>query len=209
MAFSMVDLVKLVVLVKMHDIDGMDDMDGVDNMDDVDKMVNRDDMANRVSKCKEKRKVLEEQALSHLFIRNIDYLIDNIQSSKENIQTALDQIANNMNKDRNHTDLRSLNREKFAETLGLVSYKLTDNKILSPAAQGKGTNETTRKTFPEKNAEERTNENTKNAFPEQNAEDLLDPFWFCGRPCGQLGAVEESKTPKRNERQLTFQLWRM
>ena len=97
-----------------------------------------------------------------------------------------------MNKDSNHTDLRSLNREKFAETLGLVSYKLTDNKILSPAAQGKSTNENTRNTFPEKNAEERTNENTKSTFPGKNAEDLLDPFWFCGLPCGQLGVVEKS-----------------
>ena len=148
-------------------------------------MVNMDDMANRdrtsLSKWEEKRKVLEEQALSHLFIRNIDYLIDNIQSSKENIQTALDHIANNMNKDSNHTDLRSLNREKFAEALGLVLYKETDNKILLPA-RGKS-----------------TNENTKSTFPGKNAEDLLDPFWFCGRPCGQLGVVEESETPKRNE----------
>ena len=198
----MVDFVKLVVLVKMHDIDGMDDMDGVDNMDDVDSIDDMDEMVNRdrsrVSKCKEKRKVLEEQALSHLFIRNIDYLIDNIQSSKENIQTALDQIANNMNKDSNHTDLRSLNREKFAEALGLALYKETDNKILSPT-RGKSTNENTRNTFPEKNTEERTNENTKHSFPEQNAEDLLDPFWFCGLPCGQLGVVEKSETPKRNE----------
>ena len=202
MAFSLVDFVKLIVLVKMADMDGMDDMDGVDNMDDVDSIDDMDEMVNRdrsrVSKCKEKRKVLEEQALSHLFIRNIDYLIDNIQSSKENIQTALDQIANNMTKDINHTDLRSLNREQFAEALELVLYKETDNKILSPT-RGKSTNENTKNTFPEKNAEERTNENTKSTFPGKNAEDLLDPFWFCGRPCGQLGVVEKSETPKRNE----------
>ena len=186
MAFSLVDFVKLIVLVKMADMDGMDDMDGVDNMDDVDSIDDMDEMVNRyrsrVSKCKEKRKVLEEQALSHLFIRNIDYLIDNIQSSKENIQTVLDQIANSMNKDSNYTDLRSLNSKKFAKALGLVySYKVTDNQILSPA-DGKS-----------------TNENTKNTFPVKNTEDLSDPFWFCGRPCGQLDAVKESETPKRNE----------
>ena len=171
LALLPVDSVKLVVLVKIDDLVNMDEMD---------------DMANRdrtsMSKWEEKRKVLEEQAVSHLFIRNIDYLIDNIQSSKENIQTALDQIANNMNKDSNHTNLRSLNREKFAEALGLVSsYKVTYNQILSPS-HGKS-----------------TNENTKNTFPEKNREDLLDPFWFCGRPCGQLGVVEERETPKRNE----------
>ena len=171
LALLPVDSVKLVVLVKMDDLVNMDEMD---------------DMANRdrtsLSKWEEKRKVLEEQAVSHLFIRNIDYLIDNIQSSKENIQTALDQIANSMTKDSNHTDLRSLNREKFAETLGLVSfYKVTDNQILSPA-HGKS-----------------TNENTKNTFPGKNAEDLLDPFGFCGRPWGQSGVAEESETPKRNE----------
>ena len=181
LALSPVDSVKLVVLV---------------NTDDMDDMANRD--RTSMSKWEEKRKVLEEQALSHLFIRNIDYLIDNIQSSKENIQTALDQIANDMTKDINHTDLRSLNREKFAEALGLVSYKVTDNQILAPAP-GKSTNENTTNTFPEKNTEERKNENTKHSFPEQNAKDLLDSFWFCGRPCGQLGVVEESETPKRNE----------
>ena len=100
-------------------------IDDLVNMDDMDDMANRD--RTSMSKWKEKRKVLEEQAVSHLFIRNIDYLIDNIQSSKENIQTALDQIANSMTKDSNHTDLRSLNREKFAETLGLVSYKVVVN----------------------------------------------------------------------------------
>ena len=181
LALSPVDSVLLLALVKM---------------DDMDNMANRD--RSSLSKWEEKRKVLEEQAVSHLFIRNIDYLIDNIQASKENIQTALDQIASNMTKDSNHTDLRSLNREKFAEALGLVSYKETDNQILSPA-RGKSTNENTKNTFPEKNAEERTNENTKNTYPEKNTEDLLDPFWFCGRPCGPLGVVEESETPKRNE----------
>ena len=59
LALSPVDSVKLAVLVKM------------------------DDMANSLSKWEEKRKVLEKQVVSHLFIRNIDYLIDNIQSSKE------------------------------------------------------------------------------------------------------------------------------
>ena len=152
-------------------------MDDLVNMDDTDETA----IMDRTSLYEEKRKVLEEQAVSHLFIRNIDYLIDNIQSSKENIQTALDQIANSMTKDSNHTDLRSLNREKFAEALGLVSYKVTDNQILSPA-HGKS-----------------TNENTKNTFPGKNAEDLLDPFGFCGRPCGQSGVAEESETPKRNE----------
>ena len=93
LALSPVDSVKLVVLGKMDDLVNMDEMDD---------MANRD--RTRLSKREEKRKVLEEQAVSHLFIRNIDYLIDNIQSSKENIQTALDQIANNMSKDSNHTD---------------------------------------------------------------------------------------------------------
>ena len=113
---------------------------------------------------------LEQQVISHLFIRNIDFLEMNIQSSKLNIQTVLDLIANAKNHQSDETDLRGLEREGLAKVLGLkvIPSKRTETKI----------------------------ESKEVGAMEEEAVDILDPFWFCGRPSAQLLAEKSESTSR-------------
>ena len=113
---------------------------------------------------------LEQQVISHLFIRNIDFLEMNIQSSKLNIQTVLDLIANAKNHQSDETDLRGLEREGLAKVLGLkmIPSKRTETKI----------------------------ESKEVGAMEEEAVDILDPFWFCGRPSAQLLAEKSESTAR-------------
>ena len=113
---------------------------------------------------------LEQQVISHLFIRNIDFLEMNIQSSKLNIQTVLDLIANAKNHQSDETDLRGLEREGLAKVLGLkmIPSKRTETKI----------------------------ESKEVGAMEEEAFYILDPFWFCGRPSAQLLAEKSESTSR-------------
>ena len=131
-------------------------------------------MVSETDQTKTDMKDLEDQAISHLFMRNIDYQDMSIQSSKWNIQTVLDLIANAKNGQNCDIDLRNLGRVDLAKILGLkvISSKSTKTKI----AEKEGTKEADGNKLVE---------NTSGV----EAKDVFDPFWFCGLPSSQLLAL--------------------
>ena len=115
-------------------------------------------------------KDLEKQAISHLFMRNIDYQDMNIQCSRWSIQTVLDVIANSMNDQNCYIDLRSLGREDLGKTLGLKTISSKSKKTEIAEKDG-------------------TKEEVIEKTSEMEAKDDFDPFWFSDLPSSQLSAL--------------------